>query len=692
MQPPLFICYYFNMQFFPKKFLSTIKWREAAPFLIVSLLFLFATAYFAQKHLLTLYENQQSVTIKDRYGKEIVIKPNANGYYLKYAESIPDNFKKLLLRKEDRFFYYHLGINPASIIRAGLHYIFSGELPGSSTITQQLVKILLGNEQQRNLKNKIIETFYALALETHQSKNKILMMYVNSLHLGNQAQGFNEASQMYFGLPLEFLNKNQRLQLLATISSPSVLNPWKYKNIKVKKQNYSHQTQTSFELRTLNIDCEKDCRTTIDSELTEKLRRILERNISSSNVKGVENGAIVVIKVPENELLAIVGSPNPDALSNGYQINMAIEPRPIGSTDKPFIYLRAFEKGLRPYTTVLDREYKYSIATGFPLYPKNYDGLYRGEVTLHEALSNSLNVPTVKVLEYIGLTDFYDFLLRTLEFKPLMDLDNYQYGIALGGLEMDLLTLSHFLTIFPNEGMLYPLKIFSDKNGDKNYLATPMSGIKEDKKISEPKYVQLVNRILNDRKTGVNQFGLKSNLNLSQSNYGVKTGTSRDFHDSWTIGYTPDFVVGVWLGNSENTPMINTSGQSGAGKIWHETMEIMFDSPYNKNTKLNFERIYEFNANGNIEYGLRDDNYEKQKNLLQEKNLILNPHDKDLFKFEENMSIPLKARVEVEWFINNHYLATGENVIFQPNAPGQYEIEARDKAGEKEKVIIEIQQ
>src|SRR3989338_2381195 len=138
---------------------------------------------------------------------------------------------------------------------------------------------------------------------------------------------------------------------------------------------------------------------------------------------------------------------------------MAIKPRPVGSTIKPFIYLKGFEKGLRPYTLVNDREYKFPIATGFPLYPKNYDGAYRGIVPLHEALSGSLNVPTVKTLEYVSLSDFYSFLEHTLGFKPLQTWDSYQYGIALGGLEMDPLTLAHLMTTFGNQGELTPLKL-----------------------------------------------------------------------------------------------------------------------------------------------------------------------------------------------------------------------------------------
>jgi len=420
---------------------------------------------------------------------------------------------------------------------------------------------------------------------------------------------------------------------------------------------------------------------TIDKDLTTKIRKIIERNLEDLKPKNAKNGAAIVVKLPENEILALIGSPNPQSFGEGYQINMLQEPRPIGSTIKPFIYLKAFEKGLRPYTLIDDREYKYITAIGFPLYPKNFDYKYRGEVNLHYALSNSLNVPTVKVLEYVGLQDFYNFLEKDLEFKPIQDLDNYQLGIALGALEMNLLDLAHYFTIFSNDGILKELKIY--KNDET---------LAPDKRITEPEYIQLINKILNDRETGIEQFGLKSDLNLFQQNYALKTGTSRDFRDSWVIGYTPDFLVGVWLGNADNSPMDEVSGQVGAGRIWAEIMELLLNSKYNKKTPLNFDLIREFNYMGEIEYGLPNDNYQKCQNLLkgEDQSLILNPHDGDTFLLEENSKIILKAKENVKWFIDGKFLGEDKDIIFTPTEPGQYQIKAESSDGFQEKVNIWI--
>ncbi|PIQ04743.1 MAG: hypothetical protein COW72_03295, partial [Candidatus Nealsonbacteria bacterium CG18_big_fil_WC_8_21_14_2_50_37_10] len=527
--------------------------------LLLGLLIFLIISFFLQKQLVAIYNSQESIILKDRLNREIVILPNQKGYWAQYLNEIPPQFKELLVKKEDKLFYYHFGFNPWGLFQAGLERLGMGQRKASSTISQQLVKILLGKEFERNFKNKVIESFYTLALEIYQSKENILKMYANSVYLGNQAQGMVEASQLYFGVAPDLLTNGQILQLLAAISSPTENNPTKEKNKEIAKslaqklqldnQNLtitdpgviegnmkknSHLSNLSFELRDFVNNNARDYQLTIDKELTEKIREIVKRNIEELKIKNAKNGAVIVVKLPENELLTLIGSPDPESFEEGYKINMLNEPRPIGSTVKPFIYLKAFEKGLRPYTLVDDREYKYITAIGFPLYPKNFDYKYRGEVNLHYALSNSLNVPAVKVLEYVGLDDFYKFLEKDLGFKPIQSLENYQLGIALGTLEMNLTDLAKYFTIFPNNGVLKELKIYSSKI------------LPAGKKIANSEYVQLVNKILNDRKTGIEQFGMKSELNLFQENYALKTGTSRDFKDSWVVGFTPDFLVGVW--------------------------------------------------------------------------------------------------------------------------------------------------
>lgn len=670
-------------------------------FLIV---ILFIALYLIARDAEKRYQSQLSLVISDRNEAPLSIKENSRGHYVYQTISLPENLKQLLIQKEDRFFYYHLGINPASTLRALYIFVAHGSAGGASTITQQMAKNLLGTESDRTLINKFREVFYAIGLEIFFTKEEILLMYANTIYLGNQTQGFDTASYAYFDKPLRDTTHSEQIALLATLSHPSTRNPWEEENEKFATalnarispnsifnspkttESYSFQSDSYFELRTAAIECSTSCTTTIDDKLTKDLRNILNRHIEDGWSRNVRNGAVVVIDAHTSELLAIIGSRNPKSEQNGNQINMALEPRPIGSTIKPFIYAKGFEEGLRPYTLVEDREYKYPIATGFSLYPKNYDGQYRGEVTLHEALSNSLNVPSVKILEFIGLTDFYRFLSNDLQFEPIQDYDSYQYGIALGGLEMDLTTLTHYFTLFPNKGSLSPLKII--RASDENFDLPPQSHLAEKKTVLSEEAIELVHTIISDRYAGVNQFGLNGNLNLTQPGYGVKTGTSRDFHDSWVVGYTPDFVVGVWIGNTENTALDQVSGSTGAGAVWHDVMEYLLATQYNQHTKFSPTHIERFMIGNSDEWGIKGDIISEHQNLLQEDNLILSIHEGDTFELFDGFSIPLKARRTVEWTVNGQALTIASETTFSPKELGTYEVTAFDPELEKREILL----
>lgn len=676
------------------------------------------------RRLSEVYRTLQSVSFTDRNGVSLYIEANARGNYTRMPTQAPKRFKELLLKKEDRFFYYHRGVNPASLARGAYYYFTRGGVKGSSTITQQLVKILLANESERTIINKLIELWYAVSLEFHTSKDEILAMYTNAVYFGNQAQGLGEASWYYFNKPPESLNDWEIAQLLATVSNPSYRFPGTDANRQAAQglvelfgladsptlyfpgqasgQYKGRKASSFFELDGFGTSCNKVilsaseesykglCVFTIDSGLTEKIREIVRYHVSTPAFASAKNAAVVVLKLGgrggENpELLALVGSPFPYSRVQSYQINMALQPRPIGSTVKPFIYGEAFKGGARPFTLVDDREYKYPIGSGFSLYPKNYDGRYRGLVTLHEAFSNSLNVPSVKVLEFVGLENFYRLLEEGLQFKPVQPMVNYQLGIALGALEMDLLTLSSYFTIFPQHGVFKPIRaLLALTKGEivwvNGFLDVPMmTEDTQERRIFDESGVQLINKILSDRQTGVEQFGIKSELNLSADNYALKTGTSRDFNDSWTVGYTPDFLVGVWVGNGDNTPMDRISGQAGAGKIWHDAMELLLNSSYNQRTPFVFNRIYPFKDGGSVEYGLKGDDYQKARMILlgENKALLLYPHNGDTFLFEEGMAIPLVARVSSDWFIDEHYIGSGNSLSWRPARQGSYTVKAK---------------
>lgn len=647
--------------------------------------------------MIDVYTQRQSFTTHDRYGATIAIQPNGNGYYAVYGERVPERFAELLLTAEDRYFYYHPGLNPGSIVRASYRRLTDSVNPASSTITQQLAKILRNSESDRTIKNKFAETLYAIGLELHASKEELLQMYANSVYFGNRTQGLAMASAYYFNATPESLTDEQSIQLIATIASPSKQHPFTAANGEQSKQlakrigisvgefkdvplsqmqglerafRATVRTSAAFELGALDVRC---ANTWIDQKLTEDIRAAAQRAISSFAHKNATHAAVVVLKQPENQLIAMVGTPRPDSELQGDQINMALKPRPIGSTVKPLIYLKGFEQNLRPYTIVDDKEYKYTIGNGYALYPKNYDFAYHGPVTLHYALANSLNVPSVKVLEYVGLENFYDFLLTDLSFQPIQDLREYQLSIALGGLEMDLLALTYYTSLFANNGALKPLELCQHQT----LAHQSQTRFNQHAQIADEAYVQLVNKILTDRTTGVEQFGLVNDLIIPGVAIAAKTGTSREFHDSWTIGYTPDFVVGVWLGNTENTAMDEVSGSAGAGAIWHNVMELLISSGYNRKTPFRLDAITEFRTGNTIEYGLAADDYEAYQKLLTTNELILSPHDGDTFLLERNTRIPLRASVAAAWLVNGEPIGEGSEMIFKPTSPGTYTISAQ---------------
>jgi len=658
--------------------------------------------------LIAAYNANRSPDIIDRNGQIMSRLPNSKGYYNEYLVGIPADFSKLLVQKEDRWFYWHKGLNPVSIVKALAQKIGLGNRAGSSTITQQLAKILLSQENSRTAQNKIVETVYTLALETFNSKPEILKMYLDSAYFGNRLQGIQAAARGYFGVSPSMLTPELSLQLLTALNSPTNSNPGsdgniaKAKllaialNINVADANFVSANTTNKDLVVYENDSTlpfellgyanklDSTPITIDSKIQEKSRRIVSDNVDLLSVKLAKNAAAVIISLPQNEILAMIGSPDPASNLPGYQINMLNQPRQIGSTIKPFIYLKAFEKGMRPYTIIDDREYKYYTAQQLPLYPKNYDWTYHGPMTANYALANSINVAAVKTLEYAGVNDFTRFLQQNLDLKTGQDINSYQLGIALGDLETNLVDLAHIFTIFPNNGEYKNLVLSRNQNVNNKFFAANNTNV------AKKDYIELVNRILSDRKISMDQFGAQSDLNIPATNYALKTGTSHNYTDSWVVGYTPDFLVAVWMGNADASAMDGISGQLGAGRVWNDLMEMMLASAYNKKTPFDFSDIKDYQDKQGVEYGLATDDFQKCQNLLLSKDtdLILTPHDADVFEFAPDARIQLSSAKPASWKINGQDHGNSNSLIFTPPAPGQYRIAATSGSQTEEINIV----
>jgi len=664
-------------------------------FIIFPIIIFAFTIFFlneANNELQEIYKNNESPQIFDRNNDLISIIPNDKNFYAQYIEDIPEDFKKLIIEKEDKYFYIHKGVNPVSVTMDLLSKIGLTLRNGSSTITQQLAKILLKNENNRTIKNKLKELFYSISLELMNSKENILLMYVNSIYFGNQIQGLETASYAYFNSNPNNLTKEEMLQLISSVNSPNQYNPKENESIEkskiiAKKLNVNFDEEyflkakdaknnlASFKKSTI-VPLEirdytsKKTKLSIDYKLNEVIRKSLKENIENLQTKKAKNVAAIVISIPDNEIISMIGSPDPTSDDEGYQINMLKQPRQIASTIKPFIYLKAFEKGMRPYTLIDDREYKYELGDFSSFYPKNYNYEYNGEITAHYALSNSINIGALKTLEFVTLNDFYNFFKNDLEQKTIQELETYGLGIAMGSLEMNLIDLAHIFTIFPNYGEFKNLKI--DLSSENDFT----------KKIVNERYIQLINKILNDRKTAMDQFGLVSILNLPQKNYALKTGTSVDYKDSLIVGYTPDFLVAVWVGNADNSATEGLSGQQGAGLIWNNIMDIMMGSKYNKNTQFDFSYVCSLNSGKGIEWGLEGDDIEKARDILKDDSLILNLHNNDVFLFEESSEIKLSSKEDSRWFVDDKELF---DLFFKPEKRGEYKITAKSK--DKEETI-----
>ena len=324
--------------------------------------------------------------------------------------------------------------------------------------------------------------------------------------------------------------------------------------------------------------------TTLDPQLQEEAERIVTNQIESLADKKVTDGALIAVEPSTGEILAMVGSADfyNEAISG--QVNMAVSPRQPGSSIKPFTYIAAFEKGWTPSTLIWDVPSEFPPSGDPndqrpPYQPVNYDGRFHGPVTVRAALANSYNVPAVKALNYIGIYDnpgtpekegFIEFA-RRLGITTLTR-EDYGLSLTLGGGEVTLLEMTSAFGAFGNNGILIPqvaITKITDYQGNVVFEYRPESGTQ----VIRPEHAYLISSILTDQRARIPMFGSDPVINLPFP-AAVKTGTTNDFRDNWTLGYTPDISVGVWVGNADYTPMNNTTGLTGAAPIWAEFMKF----------------------------------------------------------------------------------------------------------------------
>ncbi|MCX6706312.1 MAG: PBP1A family penicillin-binding protein [Candidatus Woesebacteria bacterium] len=549
---------------------------------------------------------------------------------------MPLYLKQATIAIEDKNFYKHGGFDILGILRGFSRIFTRGSAQGGSTLTQQLVKnVLLTSD--RTIVRKIKEFVLAIEIESKYTKDEILQMYLNEAPFGGTAWGVEAASETYFGKKVKDLDLIESAVLAGLPQSPSRYSPYsstskayvartqavlrrmredgyitadQEKNANAEVPNISFQPQgSSFKaphfvqyVQKILTDRYGDAAveqgglkvtTTLDLNLQDKAQGIVSEEIAKVEKQHITNGAVVVINPSSGEILAMVGSKNFNDPNYDGQVNVTTSLRQPGSSFKPFTYVTAFKKGFTASTLIMDVPTTFPGGANNPDYnPVNYDGKYRGPIQLRFAFGNSINIAAVKLLAMVGIKDVletsYSMGITTL---PLTQetLNRVGLSLTLGGGEVRLLDLTDAYAPFMNKGFrVDPLAILKveDKDGKVLEEAKPQLG----KRVLTEEEAFLVANILSDNLAREIIFGTNSLLNIPNKQIAVKTGTTNDRRDNWTVGGNPQALVGVWVGNNDNSQMLNVaSGVSGASPIWRRVLlealsgkpSVSFDIPGN---------------------------------------------------------------------------------------------------------------
>jgi len=568
-----------------------------------------------------------SIRITDRNGQLLYeILPQEGGRHAVLSfENLPRCMRDASVAVEDKNFYRNPGVDVGGILRALWINLQGGEtLAGGSTITQQVARnLLLGREErfERTLRRKLRETLLAWQLTHRLSKDDILALYLNQIYYGGLAYGVEAAAQTYFGKPAGDLLLPECALLAGLPQAPGTYNPFTHPELAkerqrvvlglMERQGYiTHEQRLAAEAVPLSYNplpypiqaphfvwLIKDhldalfasgrldrrqslvVRTTLDLRLQQLAEQIVARRIAAFRPKAgeidhnVNNAALVALDPRNGEILALIGSVDYFDASIDGAVDMATSPRQSGSAFKPFIYALALDPHqAEPWTAatpILDVSTTFITRDGSPYVPKNYDGREHGLVSVREALASSLNIPAVRTLQKVGVERTLN-LAHHLGITSLGDPQRYDLSLALGGGEMSLLELSTAYAALANGGYYtghYTVLDIRDADGRLLYVQERTPPLE----VFEPRLAWLINDILSDDRARAIGFGMNSTLKLERT-AAVKTGTTTNFHDNWTIGYTPALLVGVWVGNSNYEAMHTVSGVTGAAPIWNEVM------------------------------------------------------------------------------------------------------------------------
>lgn len=582
-------------------------------------------AYFAKDlpNLATIGEREivQSTKIYDRTGEIILY--DIHGEEKRTVipfDQIPQYVKNATIVIEDDNFYHHIGLDWRAILRAAWANLQGKRIAqGGSTITQQFIKnaYLGGPQSERTYARKIKEAILALMLERKHTKDEILESYLNQVPYGSNAYGIEAASQTFFNKSAQELTLAEAALLAALPQAPSYYSPYgSHPSDLENRQEYILDKMVDFAYVTREeADQAKEeelkyalqsglkahhfvsmvreyleeqyghvyadinmaglkVYTTLDWDYQQMAEQIVDEGAASNEERyNAGNAALVAIDPRTGEVITLVGSRSYDE----DQFNVATSPyRQPGSSFKPFAYAVAFEKGLTPDSVIFDTQTNFGWHGGEEYIPQNYDRKFRGPLTLRQALAQSINITAVKVLYLAGINDTIN-LAQDMGITTLKDRQRYSLSLVLGGGEVKLIDETAAYGVFATEGIKHSMHFITRiEDAEGNVLEE-----RRDKpvKVMDAEIARQVNNVLSDNAARAPMFGAYSKLYLPERPAAAKTGTTQDYSDGWTVGYTPSLVVGVWAGNNKFTDKMwsGAAGAAVAAPMWNEFIRGAYD-------------------------------------------------------------------------------------------------------------------
>jgi len=560
----------------------------------------------------------ESTKIYDRTGQHILYELHGEEKrtIIPFSE-MPDNIKYATIALEDKDFYTHKGVKFISIARAALADIFHGSTTqGGSTITQQFIKNSILT-RDKTFTRKIKEIILSIELEQKFTKDAILEMYLNEIPYGSNAYGIEAAAQTFFGKSAKNLTLDESALLAALPNAPTYYSPYG-SNLEELKARQELALKKMFEQGYITEQQYKDAAsvdvlskispfkekidaphfvmyvkeyleqkygqqateeeglrvyTTLDWDMQQAAEKAVREGADSNTKKyWATNASLVAIDPKTGQILAMVGSKDYFDKTIDGQVNVATRDRQPGSSFKPYVYLTAFEKGYTPDTILWDVDTNFSTDSGKDYKPKDYDGKNRGPVEMKNALAMSLNIPAVETLYLAGVKESIGMAHR-LGITTLQDPSKLGLSLVLGGGEVKLLDHVNSFGTLATGGIKHNktaiLKIETNQ-GKTLEEYKPDSG----DRVVDEKYVAALDSIMTDNSLRAPIFGDNNPLKFDNRPVAAKTGTTNEWRDGWTIGYTPSIVVGVWAGNNNNAIMKpGSDGIFVAAPIWRTFMD-----------------------------------------------------------------------------------------------------------------------